>query len=638
MTFLIMSRKLHPPPESTSRERHPSLNSDTGSQNSKPRSKPSKFDARVASYILPRSGTRTTERPARVRSVPPAKSISTGDTTPTVRDGKQFHVRVTLGYLKALTKTEKKKGGVTENQPLVTTAFASLDPTSAFGSDHVFAPSLPLDLASEATNAVWPRTRRSTDNDVIAANKSNRRLYFSTFLEKDDLPQTEHNRPLEAEDDVSTATSVWNPQQGETYSPELVKIQLGLARGEDLLYLGVATLVVNGQNISKKQMDLPVRALLSGEDVNIAPKSHRLKGLFGKKSRTLQNVFTNDGYDYSITPNAILRIRLDVSSEVTNLSGPVLWGDMDDDDNDSFGGSFAGAQISEEATNLDLSIDEYGSIEVVNNASGTTIISAPVFKNVELGNDLVSSQDRTAFPIRSIIATKEQVSPRHIPDEYNEPSILQSAMMCGTLHDVDPSIDASQSVDFDDSSTIATSRYKGTRGEKWKTATKPKAEMLYLKKISEGSMDESMEGISSNPTTTSYSHYTDYASIGNDTVESLTAAKRVLQKYANRAGVNLEELLEDLDGGSYASSEAEESIGEDTLDSVFQAKALLQNYAKRIGVDVEDILKADVVRRDTKSLAESMSPSSLFGSLSETASTDVTQGTKTTKSRFSLFL
>jgi hypothetical protein len=543
-----------------------------------------------------------------------------------------------LGYLKALTKTEKKKGGVPESQPLVTTAFASLDPTSAFGSDHVFAPSLPLDFASEATNAVWPRTRRSTDNNVITASKSNRRLYFSTFLQKDELAQTELNKPHESEDDVSTGTSVWNPQQGEIYSPELVKIQLGLARGEDLLCLGVATLVVNAQNISKKQMDLPVRALLSGEDDSIAPKSRRLKKLFGKKSKALQNTFTNDGYDYSIAPNAVLRIRLDVSSEVTNLSGPVLWGDMDDDDNDSFGGSFAGAQILEEATNLDLTIDEYGSIEVVKNASGTTIISAPVFKNLELENDAVSSQDRTAFPVRSIIATKEQVSPRYIPDEYTEPSILQSAMMCGTLRGVDPSIDGSQSVDFDDSSTIATSRYKGTSGEKWKTATTPKTEMLYLKKIKEGSMDESMEGISSIPTTTSYSHYPDFASIGHDTVESLTAAKRVLQKYANRAGVNLEELLEDLDGGSYASSEAEESIGEDTLDSVFEAKALLQNYAKRIGVDVEDILKEDVVRRDSKSLADSMSPSSLFGSLSETSSADVTQESKTTRSRFSLFL
>jgi hypothetical protein len=311
---------------------------------------------------------------------------------------------------------------------------------------------------------------------------------------------------------------------------------------------------------------------------------------------------------------------------------------MDDDDNDSFGGSFAGTQIMEEATNLDLSIDEYGSIEVVNHASGTTIISAPVFKNAEVENDQASSQHQTIFPVRSIVATKNQMSPRTLPDEYNEPSILQSAMMCGTLQDVDHSIDASQSIDFDDSSTIATSRYKGTSGEKWKSASKYRGEMLYLKTISEGSMDDSMECVSSNPTTTSYSQYTDYASIGNDTVESLTAAKRVLQKYANRAGVNLEELLEGLESGSYASSEAEESIGEDTLDSVFQARALLQNYAKRIGVDVEDIMKADVARRDTTSLADSMSPSSIFGSLSETSSADVTQETKTTKSSFSLFL
>jgi hypothetical protein len=42
-------------------------------------------------------------------------------------------------------------------------------------------------------------------------------------------------------------------------------------------------------------------------------------------------------------------------------------------------------------------------------------------------------------------------------------------------------------------------------------------------------MDESMECLSSKLTTTSNSQYTDYASIGNDMMESLTAAKRILQ-------------------------------------------------------------------------------------------------------------
>jgi hypothetical protein len=88
-----------------------------------------------------------------------------------------------------------------------------------------------------------------------------------------------------------------------------------------------------------------------------------------------------------------------------------------------------------------------------------------------------------------------------------------------------------------------------------------------------------------------------------------------------------------LEGGSFTSSEAEELIGEELLDSVFQAKALLQNYAKCIGVDVEDLLKADVVRRDTMSLADSMSPNSIFGPLSDTSSVDVTEETKTTKSQ-----
>lgn len=637
VTLLIMSHK-HPTslksrlPDVT-RETHPSVNSMTGSLNSEPR----RQQTRIGSYILPSSFSRNTGRPTRVRSVPTAKTVATKDTKgPTVRDGKQFHVRVTLGYLKAITKTEQKKSGVkpfkpVESQTLVTTAFASLDPTSSVASDYVFAPSLPLDMTSDVTNAFWPRPRKHMDGN--STMKCNRRLYFSTMLQKDVAGQTaELNKALDSDDgndDFSTGT--WNPQ-GELYSPELVKIQLGLARGNDLLHLGVATLVVNGDSVSRKQMDLPVRALLPGEDCEgstTAQKNRRLRGFFGKKNESAKNAFKNDGYRYSFTPNAILRIRLDISNEVTAFSGPALWGDLNDD-NDSFG-SITKKVVTEETIDMATSYDEYGSIEVVNNTNGTTIISAPVFKHIE-----PELSELSAFPISSIIAPKDAMRPQNPTGEYKQPSLLQSAMMCGALEAVDGHIGASQSLDFEDSSTIASSRYEGTGGERFKSVANSKSEMLPLKTITE---DEATN-FDIFPSTTSYSHYTDHNSIGDDTVESLTAAKQVLQKYASRAGVNIEDLLEDLEGGSEVSSgiaSPGESIGDNTLDSVFQAKQLLLNYANRVGVDVEDILNADVVA-DSSSVEGSTSHSSVFGSISDSSSNEYTQNTKSTKSRFSLFL
>jgi hypothetical protein len=215
--------------------------------------------------------------------------------------------------------------------------------------------------------------------------------------------------------------------------------------------------------------------------------------------------------------------------------------------------------------------------------------------------------------------------------------------------------------DFEDSSTIATSLYKGTRGEAWKAASRRKSPYCghsvgssgIVQRRSLGTVDERSEDhthASMSRTTgsrASASQTTDYRSaysrgfnssghlsIGEDTARSLNEAKKALQKYAQRTGENYRDMLQNLDVASSSDVlSLEHSIGEDTIDSVFEAKELLQTYASRVGVEVKDLLEVDVVNW----IESFTSPMSTSGP----RSADETEGTNTSKSsrsRFSLFV
>ena len=596
-------------------------------------------------------------RPQRSRSVPTTPTRSAG-LEAVVREGKLVHVRVTLGYLKALTTAENVNSTSAQGSPLVT-AYAALD-SGAASSDHDFAPSMPLNSTSELHTVVWPKPQKSTNG--VPTNKSRRRLYFSTTLQKDDVPgQPDLRQMLSADDDVSAM----NPDS-ESFSPELINIELGVVRGEELLPLGVATLVVNGKDMSGKQMELPVRTLPSDAVTNQKPRLKRrgsLKRLFSRKaSKTGQSSFAKDKDKYGFTPNAILRIRLDVSSENTSLSGPLLWGDADDDDNDSFGPiivlDLSTEKGREEADQMDATNPGCESIEVVDKPHGTTIISAHAQdKPSKEEDDTTRTTNELTFPIKSVTAEEQPLSPRNF-DEMTVDN--PSPMLCGMATGQTPlAITDAPSLSFDDSSTIATSQYNGTRGETWKRAAKSSHSL---------SPSSTHSGISSRVPGRTSLHTVDEMtaehsgfspiirsrcdddvtssdesnSLGEDTVKSLTAAKRVLQKYAKRAGVDIEDLLDNLEVDSVDSSTNDgESLGQTTIgdDSIHEAKSLLQRYAKRVGVNVEDLLNDNGA--NSGSFESAGTPSTTAGSRSEAStsgSTEYTEMTKSTTSRFSLFL
>ena len=615
-----------------------------------------------------------------------------------VPDGsKLFHVRVTLGYLKAIQKTEKQKplhsaaAGAAAGAAVpaadtlsLVTAFASLD--AQVSNDHNFAPSLPL-TPGEITNVVWPK---QNNNTVDGTDKSNRRLYFSIAFQREE-EDAELRNVLAREDDLSTVTgtSAWNHQDEETdgtYAPELIHIQLGVARGKDLLHLGVATLVVDGADVSGKRMNLPVRTLLPGEDDSFttSPKKSRgLKRLFGKKCKS-DNSFAMDEYEYSFTPNAILRIRLDVLSDPapfarSSMSGPAVWGDGVEDDNDSFASIVAldmsTTEVETEESQhgqlssgiVHMSTNESESIEVVDNPAGPSIISAPPTYVDPHVADLDTAPVSSTRPVTSVavapsvtVTPQDRFSPRCVNNEPSPSFLSSTGIMCGftdAFRHQAIEADLSQSLDFEDSSTIATSLYKGTKGEAWKISPRKKSAAAStassgilqdrsLATVEERTAEHSSRYSASRSSvlrsTASRDHcFADDISIGEDTVESLNYAKRALKYYAKRTGITYDEMLELLDIASSASdlrSLAEPSIGEDTINSVFEAKDLLQSYADRVGVDVEELLATDVVNWDTTGdSTEAFLPSCTHG----IRSADETEGTNTTKSsrsRFSIFV
>lgn len=618
---------------------------------------------------------------------------------PEPKNGKLIHVRVTLGYLKAIERIEK--GGKRKHvDTSLVTAFASLAPQDSSSQHGNYAPSMPLSGASIVNNVVWPKQKERGED---GADKSNRRLYFSTILQRDEDDDNLRNL-LAREDDLSTVTgtSAWDKHEVETFEPKLIKIQLGVARGMDLLHLGVATLVVDGTDVSGKQMDLPVRALLPGEDdtcgyadKSSSPRRRGLKRLFGKKSKAAKTSFEADAYEYRLSPNAILRIRVDVISDSTplakvSLSGPAVWGDGVEDDNDSFasivvmdiGGDDSSAQNAEgvevprdesqrgdaSTAVVQIGTDTSESIEVVNNPMGPSIISpvplAPL-KFEEPNVTDIETQETSILPITSVdVEPQNTISPRaenHGENPSRTLTMFQTTgMLCGFTDAFNhPGIEADMSsLDFfEDSSTIATSHYNGTRAEAWKLAasgSQSTGTSGILRRTSLGSVDERSEENTSRPSRLSASRSSPASrtsallpssmsrkqlagtiSIGEDTMKSLDEAKKALQCYAERTGEDYHSMLQHLDAVSSSDIlSLEPSIGEDTIDSVYEAKELLQRYAGKIGLDVQDLLEVDL-----SNLATFSSPSS---ALTHATSNDDTEGTnntsKSSKSRFSLFV
>lgn len=327
-----------------------------------------------------------------------------------VRDGKFFHVRVSLGYLTSL-RNLKMDDNIAGDSLL--SVFASFTPKASERGEYNFATSLPLQPDVVRQTVKWPK-----GTDVVT---SKRRLYHSVILRSDDLA-SEENRGLNSDDDESTEMLSPAP-----YAPAFVHIYVGLKRGDETVSIGVATLVISGRPVKNQKLDLPVKNLAlpkskSEEMQNISKRSVAgLKSLFGASSKKSagKHDFEDAAYDlavasdgtkrYAFEKTAVLQIKLDTVESVHQSNGPGLWGDLEDDE-ESFG-PIPVIDIPDDYT-VDLTNRyQHESIEVMQFKQGTTIISSPGHGEVEESGETYVELGDPKSPTEIITSRREKLDP-----------------------------------------------------------------------------------------------------------------------------------------------------------------------------------------------------------------------------------
>lgn len=159
--------------------------------------------------------------------------------------------------------------------------------------------------STSITRIVWANPRGGKDS-----SKLRRRLHFSLQLERDVA--------LDARDDQRDDDSF--ASMG-SYSPEVVKLLVGLKCGDEKLNLGTAKLVINGRETVEQKMDLTVQPATGSSSVKTK------RGLFGKKQT--KNFFTNGDHTFKVTPNATLRVKADIRTGLPGQDGASVWGKDD---------------------------------------------------------------------------------------------------------------------------------------------------------------------------------------------------------------------------------------------------------------------------------------------------------------------
>jgi hypothetical protein len=162
------------------------------------------------------------------------------------------------------------------------------------------------DIKGRTTKVLWANPRGGKDT-----SKSRRRLHFSLQLERDAAFESRQD-----DDDDSFASL-------GSYTPEVVKLVVGLKCGEEKLPLGVAKFVVNGRETVEQKLDLAVQPATG---LNTGGKAKR--GIFGKRQQ--KNNFTNGDHNYKLAPNAALRVKVDIKTAEPGIDGAAVWGQQDD--------------------------------------------------------------------------------------------------------------------------------------------------------------------------------------------------------------------------------------------------------------------------------------------------------------------
>jgi hypothetical protein len=451
-----------------------------------------------------------------------------------VRDGKFFHIRVTVVYLTAVESAEVPTSKSSNRN--VVSCFASFCPTDEERGEYDFATSMPLAPVQRQT-AKWPK------GDAVKTSK--RRLYHSVILRADDSMLGDQRNASASDDESSTMASP------SPYLPELLNIYVGVKCGEKTVPIGVATLVLSGRPVTNQRVDLPVHRLAESIRDKTGKNSKEnnesvgvFKKLFGGKNKKdgMKKVqsksaptFPGGDKKYSVGKKALLQVKLDVMDSAHEINGPGLWGDLEDDE-ESFGPVPVIDIPGESTAELSGNRYQHESIEVMQFKKGTTIIQAPGKGEAEEKSD---KDERL---------------------KYHEPSKIEALLdlklssgsfyLCGA--DVDEvsempltssiTEDNDEDVEMNVSETIDKSRRSkpGTVVPRSKTKTDTISEMY--------SSQSSDEDNDSEDDSTSEEEEDDNG------LNEATRATNLLLRYASRFGVPVEDLLEAADSGTEGAS------------------------------------------------------------------------------------
>lgn len=274
-----------------------------------------------------------------------------------------FHVRVSLGYLTGIKMEQlKKKKRNFQNSLVVGYAELAKSKTQIVMSQPLI-PNIGDDSNSKQQKVYWSKQR----GGQAVVGKAKGRLHFSLNLEREtDTP--------EMTDDESVSSQL-------LYLPEVVKVVIGLKCGEEKIPLGVANLVVNGNDDTLDQkIDLALRPMSDVPEFDTPKQVRSVLGIFG--SRKQQGVsFTNDDYSYKLQPNATLRVRLDIRSGSSGQKKKTVWGDISDD-----ASSTTNASQTTHLTNLTKSRLPEGGFPVDRDRGG-----APAAPQRKTGSDIKNS-------------------------------------------------------------------------------------------------------------------------------------------------------------------------------------------------------------------------------------------------------
>jgi len=383
----------------------------------------------------------------------------------------------------------------------------------------------------------------------------------------------------------------WKEEECEmvVFSPELINISIGLSKGLETIHLGVATFVVPLQHVENEIFDLRVqrkapsrkRSSHSGNRIIgkrtrilqvkefLSDKKSTLKSMFKLKpinelSKTLK--FSNDPRTYGISPNAILRVKVNIIK--MDLSNQIETRHMlQRNFSHAFFNSFRKfrqqlqrLQISFEKrkTSLpsanDSKIPEFSSMQKNQNQILTIPIISRRTVEIQLGKDedfieivdvkddcgnvsltsQASQESTQMMTCDDSLSTNSSFVQRQIEKSCKQ-SDCQSFLMCGIMTSFDSGSVYERELD-EEYPDLGERIYLNSQERLDKIINREQNDFNKCIGLYEGN-NEFIEMRDAS------SHDSD-SSVGQETFESLKNAKETLRRYADRVGMEVTELVQ----------------------------------------------------------------------------------------------